>query len=415
MGVVNDVRYTWRVLLRSPAFAITALVSLTLGIGATSTTFALVRGVLWKPLPFAQPDRLVVVWETDEKHGFTNRNEASFADFLEWRDGADSFDHLTALAYRNLNLTGGGEPERLMAAAPSVDFFDMLGVRAIAGRSFTRDEERPEAAPTVMLSHGLWTRRFGADPAIVGRTVALSGVATTVIGVLPADFRFEFPTRRDIDIWVPRVVTLQARQSRRSRALYVVGRLKRDASIESAQARLSAIAARLAAEHPQTNAGWDVRVLPLHEQIAGAARTPLVVLLAAGVCLLLIVCANLGTLLLAQSSARHAEIAVRAALGASSGRLLRQFLVESAVLSTVGAVTGLVIAQFAIAALRSGFFIIDLPRIAELRLDPVVLLFAQPWRARQSASAERSLSCGCSSRCCLVSAHTIPRRFLRRR
>ena len=329
MDTIADVRHAIRQFRRKPLLAATAILTLGLGVGAATATFAVARGVLWRPLPFAAPDRLVAVWETDERHAFTNRNEVSFADFLAWRDRKAGFDHLTALAYRSLNLTGAGDPERLSGAAPSVDFFEMLGVRPALGRVFAPDEERPDAPPTAILSHGLFVRRFGADPAIVGRTIELNGVATTVIGVLPSGFRFEFPTRRAIDVWVPRVVTPAAREARQSRGLYVVGRLSQGVTPDAAQARLSAVMARLAAAYPDSNRGWDVRMVPLREQIAGGARTPLVVLLAAGVCLLLIVCANLGMLLLAQSSSRHGEMAVRAAIGASGARLQRQLLTES--------------------------------------------------------------------------------------
>jgi hypothetical protein len=176
----------------------------------------------------------------------------------------------------------------------------MLGVRPVMGRTFARDEERPDTPPTALISYGLWMRRFGGDPQLVGRTIALSGAPTTVIGVLPAGFRFEFPTRRDIDVWVPRIVPPDAREARRSRGLYVVGHLRPG---------VSAVMARLAAAHPLSNGGWDVRFVPLQDQIGGTARTPLVVLLAAAACLLLIVCANLGTTVVGiVGDVRHAAL-----------------------------------------------------------------------------------------------------------
>jgi putative ABC transport system permease protein len=379
MDWLTDVRYAWRQLVKSPTFSATAAITLAVGIGSTTTAFAIARGVLWRPLPFADSGRLTALWEADAQHSYGNRNEVSFADFLEWRDAGEAsgdFDHLTALANRNLTLTGAGDPEQLQGAAPSVDFFEMLGVRPAIGRAFTRDEERPEAPPTALISDGLWMRRFGGDPQLLGRTIALSGTPTTVIGVLPAGFRFEFPTRRDIDVWVPRIVTPEAREARRSRGLYVVGHLSPGVSATAAQARLSAVMARLAAAHPLSNGGWDVRFVPLQDQIAGTARTPLVVLLAAAACLLLIVCANLGTLMLVRASARQGEMAVRAAIGATAGRLLRQLLVESAVIAVIGGAAGALLASWSIAAIRSGALGINLPRLHELQVDWEILAFA---------------------------------------
>lgn len=332
--------------------------------------------MLWRPLPYADPDRLVVLWEADPRVGPSSRNEASFANFLDWRERNNVFDRLTALAYRSLNLTGRGEPERLQAAAPSVDFFEMLDVRAVLGRTFSREEEAPEAAPTAILSHRLWVRRFGADPGVVGHTIALSGTPTTVIGVLPAGFAFEFPTRREVDVWVPRVVTPQARQARRGRGLYVVGRLKEGVSIARAQAEMSAIASSLSGEHPVEDAGWGVRLVPLHEQISGSSRPALLLLLAAGICLWLIVCANVGTLLLSRASGRRNELAIRLAIGATGGRLLRHLLSESLVLAAAGGAAGLVIAWWTAIAMRHGALALDLPRLQELRIDALVVLFA---------------------------------------
>jgi putative ABC transport system permease protein len=373
---MDDLRHAVRLLARSPTFALTAVASLALGIGATTSVFAVVRTVLWRPLPFADPDRLVVAWETDPRVGPASRNEASFANFLDWRERNAAFDHLTALAYRSLNLTGRGEPERLQAAAPSVDFFEMLGVRPVVGRTFSRGEEDPSAAPTAILSHALWMRRFGSDPGIVGRTIALGGTPTTVIGVLPPGFAFEFPTRREIDVWVPRVVTPQARQARRGRGLYVVGRMKDGVSLVRAQDEMSAIASALAREHTVEDGGWGVRLVPLHEQIAGPGRAALLVLLAAGGCLLLIVCANVSTLLMARASARRSELAIRSAIGATGGRLMRHLLSESVFLAVAGGAAGLVIAAGAVIAMRQGALALDLPRLQELRLDPSVVLFA---------------------------------------
>jgi putative ABC transport system permease protein len=402
MDWLNDIRYAWRQLLKSPTFSTTAVITLAVGIGATTTAFAIARGVLWHPLPFADSARLTVLWEADARHGFGNRNEVSFADFLEWRDAGTAsgdFDHLTALANRSQTLTGAGDPEQLQGAAPSVDFFEMLGVRPAIGRTFTRDEERPEALPAAVISHGLWMRRFGGDPQLVGRTIALNGTPTTVIGVLPADFRFEFPRRRDIDVWVPRVVTPAAREARQSRGLYVVGHLRPGVSAAAAQERLSAVMSRLAAEHPVSNGGWDVRFVPLQDQIAGAARTPLVVLLAAAICLLLIVCANLGTLLLARAAARQGEMAVRAAIGATTGRLLRQLLVESAVVAVLGGTAGMLLASWGITAIRHDTLGIDLPRLHELRFDAVVLGVAAALALASSVAiglvpARQTISCG---------------------
>jgi putative ABC transport system permease protein len=371
-----DVRFALRVLARNRTFTIAAVLSLALASAAATAGYAVANAVLWRPLPYLDSGRLVVVWETHAREGFTNRNEVSSGNFLDWRDRNHVFEHLTALAYRSLNLTGGGEPERLQAAAPSVDFFDMLGVQAAYGRVFLQEEESPSAAPVAVLSHGLWVRRFGASPSVVGSQVTLNGIATTIVGVLPRSFTFEFPTSRTIDIWVPRVVTPLARQSRRGRGLYVVGRLEPGVTIETAHAEMFQLAAQLAAEHPAENHGWRARVLSLQEQITGKVRWRVLLVFGAGLCVLLIACGNIAALQVANIAARRGELAIRAAIGAGQRRLLRQLLTEGLVLAGLGAVAGLALDWWLVRAVATARLAVDLPRSSELALDASVVGFA---------------------------------------
>jgi putative ABC transport system permease protein len=375
-GIVGELRYAWRSLTRSGAYLSTSVTTLAIGVGAASAVYAIVHGTLLRPLPYGEPGRLMVVWETDARHGHTNRNEVALGNYIDWRERSRSFEALIALTYRTANLTGGGDPERLQAAAVSVDFFEMLRVRPVLGRGFARQEEQPAAPPVVILSGALWRRRFGADPSILGREITLNGAPATVAGVMPDDFRFEFPTSRDIDLWVPRIITEEGRASRRSHALYVVGRLRPGVTVEQAQDEMATLAAALAREHPATNAGESARVIPLSEQLTGRTRRPLLILLAAVGVVILVVSANNASLALARLGARRRDLAVQAALGASRWRMIRPIVAESVIVAAAGGALGLLVSTWITAILTRLPEAVQFPRMAEVGIDAGVVGFA---------------------------------------
>ncbi len=356
----QDVRFAWRQLRAAPLFAIVALLTLAIGIGATTAVFSLVRGVLLEPLPFHDPDRVAV-------------GRVSMPDFEDVRRSAKSFHGLAVFARNLETLSGGDEPEQVLAGQVSHDFFETLGVSARLGRTFSPADRDARVA---VLSDGLWRRRFGADPSIVGRTIEISRKPTMVIGVMPS--RFEFPDR-EFQLWlslgeVMRLAPEQA-QNRSLRIFNLVGRLNSGVSIGAAQAEVATIAERLAREYPTTNRGVEIRVVSAYERLVGDSRRPLLLLFSIVGLVLLIVCANLANLLLARASARDRELAVRSALGAGRGRIVRQLLTESALLSLAGAALG-VAATYALLGglvrVVSGF----LPRVDAVRVDAPVLAFA---------------------------------------
>jgi predicted permease len=356
----QDVRFAWRQLRAAPLFAVVALVTLVVGIGATTASFSLVRGVLFEPLPFTDPDRVVMA-------------RSSLPDFEDVQASARSFDRLAVYA-RNLETLGeGDEPEQLLAAQVSATFFETLGVSARLGRTFSAADGE---ARVVVLSEGLWRRRFGADPAMVGRTIDISRRPAVVVGVMPA--RFEFPSR-EFEMWLPleesmRRATAQ-RENRALRIFTLVGRLRSGVTVGEAQAEVATIAARLGSEYPDTNRGVEIRLDPAHERMVGDTRRPLLLLFLIVGLVLLIVCANLANLLLARASVRDRELAVRSALGAGRGRIVRQLLTESALLSLAGGALGVAATYALLGALVrviSGF----LPRVDAVRVDAPVLAFA---------------------------------------
>ncbi len=347
---MNDLRFAFRQLRKSPGFTLIALLTLSLGIGANSAIFSVVDAVLLRPLPFPKPAQLVAVWETNPQTAqpTQSRNEVAVADFLDWRARSTSFDGLSALYYTSLNLTGTNEPERIQSADVTSDLFQTLGVQPALGRAFAKEEESLGSPRVAIISHALWERRFGADPGIVGKSVLLSGNPTTVIGVMPRDFQLQFPTNMQVDIWIPLRLNAARLANRQSHYLYVVGRLKDGVSIREAQTGLSGIAAQLQTRYPETNAGWGAKIISLHEQIVGNVQRYLYVLFAAVGIVLLIACANVANLLLVRAVARQREVGVRIALGASRARLIRQFLGESVVLSLLGGSLGLILARWSL-------------------------------------------------------------------
>jgi predicted permease len=375
-SIWQDARYSFRMLWKSRVFAFVAVIALALGIGANSAIFSVVNAVLLKPLPFAEQERLVVIWKRDR----TANNpfvELSVPEFLDWQKQTGVFENIAAMPTTvygyGYTVTGRGEPFQVESARVSASFFPTLGARAALGRTFTEEEDRPGAPLTVILSHRLWQSHFNGDPKVVGQQVTLRGANYTIIGVMPREF--EFP--KGADIWAPLTASMSQRaiENRGAVFLQAIGRLKPGATIEQANTELNTITARLANQYPETNAaGHQVVVTPLAQHIFGNARPALHLLMAASLLLLLIACVNIANLLLARATARRREIAVRAALGASRARLLRQFITESMVLAFIGGSCGILLA-FWLVNLLVYLAPADIPRIDTVNVTGTVVAF----------------------------------------
>ena len=363
-------RYAIRTLRRSPGFTIIALLTLALGIGANTAIFSFVNGVLLKPLPYRDPQGIVMVWE---KPPGGDRNGISTLNFLDWKNQNTVFEHMAAINYGgSVTLTGSGKPEEIPGVRVSAAYFDILGVRPVLGRTFAPDEDQLGKNQIVVLSHRLWENRFGADPSIVGRTLTLSGKPCTVIGVMPANTSFD---RSWEQLWTP--LAFETRDMTRDyHWLLSFGRLKPGVTLEKAQAAMNAIGARIAEAYPESNKGWGVTVDRLEDRIVGQQlRRSLFVLLAAVGAILLIGCANLANLTLARGAAREREIAVRASLGAGSWRLIRQLLTENLLVAGAGGALGLALGYAMIRGLIRLAPPFSLPSEADVSIDLNILLF----------------------------------------
>ena len=371
----QDVRFAARGLRSRPGFAATVMVTLALGIGANAAIFSVVDAVLLRPLPFARPDRLVHLWEVFESKVDT-RSEASFPDYLDWRARNKVFSDLAGYQGAGF-LVGGAQPTTSRGAKVTSNFFDVLGVRPMVGRSFAAGEDAPGVPRVVLLSYGFWQRQFGGDRSVVGRAITLDGAQATVIGILPVEFTFA--RMGNAEIWAPIDRSQQTRGYRGNHWLNIVGRLKDDASLRSASKDMSSIMKDLARENPETNAGRDGLVVPLREEFVGSVRPIFRLLYGAVIVVLLVACVNVANLLLIRGTDREREIAVRVALGAGAGRLLRQLLTESVLLAGCGGLLGLGVAQLALRSLVSlipAQQMRGLPALTTAGLDSRVLLYA---------------------------------------
>lgn len=336
--LASDVHYAARTLRRAPGFTTLAVLILALGIGANTAIFSLVSAVLLKPLPFVEPDELMFLWDDASAVGGPPVVNLAPATFVDWRERSRSFEDMAAFVPTTYNLTGEGEPERLSAIRTMPNLLSMLGMQALVGRTFGPDEVA-ESTPVVVVSQNFWARRFGADPDIVGRELVLDGTGYTVIGVVPGDFNFPGAA----DVFMPTAFTPDELSQRNNYYMFAAARLAAGVTLAQARLEMSSITGALAAEHPEL-AGRGATLVPFREQLAREAKPTLLILLGAVGVLLLIACANLANLLLARGAGRHTELALRRALGAGSGHVVRQLLTESAVLALAGVALGLVLA-----------------------------------------------------------------------
>jgi putative ABC transport system permease protein len=370
--VRQDLRYGFRLLWQKPGFTVMAVLALALGIGANTAIFSVVNGVLLRPLPYAQPDRLALIWTaaTDNR---TQEGSSSYPDIADWRAENHVFEDVASFRGIGFNLTGVGEPERIDGAYVSANFFSLLRVSPRLGRSFRPEEDRPGGERVVLLSHGLWQRRFGGDPKIVGQILTLNGQGFNVVGVLPPDFSFPFAIQK-AELWSTIALEAGNLQERGARTTAVLARLKPGITPAQAQADLDTISERLAVQSSDTNATRRAYLVELQEQLVGKIRPALWVLLGAVGFVLLIGCSNVANLLLARAAARQKEIAIRLALGASRGRVVRQLLTESALLAALACIVGLLLAAWVLDLLIA-LGPSDLPNLNAIQIDGRVLGF----------------------------------------
>ncbi len=333
--LLQDIRFGGRMLLKNKGFTAIAVVALTLGVGANTAIFSLVNGMLLRPLPFPEAERIVYFEGQNPSQDITDSN-LSYLDFTDWSQQRDVFASTAAFYTSSSNFgADGAEPERVPRAGVTPSFFNVLGVQPFLGRVFRSDEDQPNTQSVVIISHGLWQRRFGSDPGIIGKQVQMNARQLTIVGVMPPGFEFPEQTQ----VWATSGVAL-SEEPRENRSWLVIGRMQPGVDLKTAQSRVSAINARLAKQFPETNKGWDARLSLLHERVVRQVKPSLLALLGAVGAVLLIACANVANLLLARGASRQKEVAIRAAMGASRSRVVRQMLTESLLLSAIGGITG---------------------------------------------------------------------------
>jgi len=365
--LLQDLRYGLRMLRKSPGFTVVTALTLALGIGANTAMFSVIDSVLLRPLPYKDPERIMIVWEKPPKD---QRNSASAANFLDWRDQNRSFEHLAALTFASFNISGKDLPDRVDGLRVSWDFFEMLGARPLLGRSFIAEDDRPGAPGVAVLTHALWVRKFGGDPEIIGKTLTVDSEKCTVVGVMPARFRFFGAP----EIWLPLALD-RAKVTRDFHFLLPLGKLKAGVSLAQARAEMDGIGKNIERAYPKSNKGWGVFVEPVRRAMTEDARTAVLVLFGAVGFVLLIACVNVANLLLAKAAVRQRELAVRSSLGAGRIRLVGQLLTESVLLAVAGGLLGLTLAFWLVRAVRALVPSFLLSGFEEIAVDWRVLAF----------------------------------------
>ena len=372
-GLLHDIRFGARMLAKSPGFTLIAVLVLGLGIGGNTAIFTILNAWILHPLAYPHSGRLVRIWETDPTG---SQREASPANLRDWTTQNHSFEQLAGFFQTSFNLAGGGRPEVVQGAAVTWNFFDTLGVLPSQGRSFHADQDQPGARNAVIITHELWQNRFAGDPAILGKTILIDAHPATIAGVLPIGFHY--PEVGRADVWVPMSLTLKERETRDFHWVNVLARIKPGVALTQAESEMRSIAGRLVQAYPQANAGCGIRMRSLYDEIVEDDRRPLLIVFGAVLGVLLIACANVANLLLARSAGRQKEVAVRLALGAGRGRLVRQLLTETLLLFLAGAALGIVLASWGV-----GFLSASIPvenrayvrNFGQASIDPVVLTF----------------------------------------